>query len=182
MNYSARSLYKEVGYCKWDKFHLVVKKAIQLINNGLQKGNIKESHVEIKIGSGAVRKIIDYTIDEDGLILIYNLCSKHKIVNVKEIRNETQILRLVEKYCLFIGLSFKFQYRLDKYLYDACVNDKVLIEFDEDHHTTIAQNKIDAIKDNTAKQNGYQILRFDTHCDIIDIIIKLSGNMVNYQT
>lgn len=173
MKYKARDIYKELGYIRWENFNSIMLKSIQLINNGLHKGEINEIISLVLIGKTAKRAIIDYEFDDDSLLLIKRISSKVKILGVPRERNEVQILLLLKKYCQYKDIKFEPQKRVNNFYFDALINN-TLIEFDEIHHLKTGQLKIDNKKDKTALKNGYNILRITIYSDIIDIIQKLN--------
>ena len=77
-NYSARKIQKELKYSKWENFNGLIKRTINLINSGIRLGKITESFIEVKTGKGAIRKVKDYILDEDALIIIKELSLSYK--------------------------------------------------------------------------------------------------------
>jgi len=169
----ARDIYKSLGYAEWRNFNNLVLKAIQLIKSGIANGEIIPSTVDVKLGSGSIRSIVDYELDSRAIELIKKL-SHNKLNNEISLRNETAILSLLKKYCKAKQLSFRFQYKLNGYRYDCCINNKVLIEFDESHHlASKRQMTIDACKDEVAENFNYTLVRFGIQQDIIEIILAI---------
>src|SRR5690606_2785037 len=174
----ARLLYLELGYSEFRNFDHLICRCINLINNGLEKGIITPSYVEIKIGSGATRVIKDYDIDEGAERLLRHMASRFKAESSYPIRNETALFGLLKKFCQLNGIDHEYQFNLDGFLYDFRY-EKTLIEFDENHHKNRKQQGVDDIKNKIALDNGYEILRFNFDNDIIDIIqILYINNMV----
>lgn len=172
--WSARDIMHCLGYKKWVNFAGVIERAISITKHNHVGGRIIKTFAVVEIGSGAKRKIIDYLIDKEGLILLNELCSSFKLNNFYSMRNETIVLQLVEKYCFKKGIKFQYQYRLEKFIFDCKVGNHILIEFDEPHHQINTQQKeIDAKKTAIAKLNGFVMYRVSIEMDIIDIIIFL---------
>lgn len=169
---TARNLQKKLGYKKWDNFHNVINKAIQISkhNKDVYINQIKSPS---KIGSNAVRYIIDYTINNNGVDLLKRMTGASKPTSNYSIRNETFYISLLKKYYECKKFKFDFQFRVDKYLFDCKIGD-VLFEFDEPHHSNTKQSAIDNLKDICAKENGYKIVRANCNDDIIDIIIRIN--------
>jgi len=168
----ARDLQAECGYAKWERFHGVLLRADNIIKNGLNDGSITRCEKISCLGSGAIRRIIDYLVDENAEQLIKELCLSYKINGSYCIRNETATLSLLKKYCLYKGFSYDFQYKLTPFIYDFRCN-KVLVEFDEPHHSEPAQKLIDSKKDDLALLNGFRVSRVSLETDIIDLIIEI---------
>jgi len=174
---SARSIYKDLGYKQWRCFEGLIKRAINLIKNGIEKGIIKETKKETLIGSGAKRKVKDYLFNNDAFNLIERLSNGYKLNNCYSIRNETVLLGLLKKYCKKKGIKVNFQYSFGTFLYDCCLNHKIFIEFDEPHHKNKKQKNIDNRKDKYVKSQGYKILRFNLDNDIVDLILEVEKNI-----
>jgi len=172
MTYSARDIYRAIGYKKWSSFLHVIAKSNHIINNGLHAGVIKNSSKRARLAKGAIREIIDFNIDEQALDLIKNISGNKKLFDGRKITNEIQVLNLLRKYCENRGISFEFQFKLDNFFFDAKI-ENILIEFDEPHHADIRNVENDLIKSNYAKNKGFFVERFNCSHDIIDIIIKL---------
>ena len=172
----ARDIYKNMEYARWENFNNLVEKASQLINNGVGNGTIKRITKLVTIGSGAKRSIIDYELDMDAIKLLERI-SSHKLNKSIRLRNETIILTMVKKYCILKEIPFNFQFRINGFTYDCCVNNSILIEFDEQQHQRSGQTAIDEKKNIVAQLNGYELIRFNISHDIIDIIIELDKYM-----
>ena len=171
---SARDVYREYGYARWENFANLIKRAQNLIESGERLGRITETRKPVTTGFGAVRQIVDYLLDDTAAILVGELASSVKLTGHFHIRNETVLLGLARKYCMSKGIMFKFQYPLSGFVYDALVGDSVLIEFDEPGHLKgTRQRGIDAQKDVAAQKAGLTLLRFDLTHDIIDIIVAI---------
>jgi len=173
----ARDLQHLLGYTKWRNFEGVIKRAIGIIKHKHLNGIIEQTTTQVKIGSGALREIIDYKLDKEATQLLQELCSSYKLNNYFFIRNESVVLQLVEKYCKSKQIIFEYQFRLSKYIFDFMLGNKILIEFDEPHHINFRQNKIDLEKEGIAKQNNFLIFRVSLDMDIIDIIIFIEKNL-----
>ena len=174
---SARKLKDELNYAEWRNFEGVIKRAKQLIIHQHLNGEIIKTSLNIEIGSGALRKVVDYKLDETAEKLITELASSFKLNNFFKIRNETVVIQLIEKYCVLKGLMFQFQFSLNQYYFDCLVNKSILIEFDEPHHQNNRQKIIDKSKDLISKQNNYLLLRVNLDMDIIDIIHFIDKNL-----
>jgi very-short-patch-repair endonuclease len=171
----ARDIFEELGYLKWSNFLGVVRRANQLISNGLSKGTIKETTRRVQIGSGAYRKIIDYELDSDAADTVKIMASSFKLNGHFFGRNETAILHLLGKWASARGLTVEPQAKIDGYVYDVIIADTIIVEFDEPHHQGSRQTKIDRAKSDVAKNNNKVILRFGIECDIIDVISEVES-------
>jgi len=175
----ARNIYKSLGYAEWRNFNNIVLKAIQLIKSGIANGEIIHSTVNVKLGSGSIRSIIDYELDSRSIELIKKL-SHNKLNHEISLRSETTLLSLLKKYCKAKQLSFRFQYKLDAYKYDCCIENKILIEFDESHHlASKRQMTIDAHKEEIAENFNFTLLRFGIQHDIIDMILAIESTITS---
>lgn len=169
---NARKLQKQLNYIDWRNFNNLILRAENLIKNGIENGLITKTICTVKLGSGSLRNIPDYYMDERAQILIKKLALSYKLNKSYLIRNETSILSLLQKYCIYKNIDYEFQFKLDKYIYDFKY-EKTLIEFDEPHHKETRQSFIDEEKNINAKNNGFKIVRIGLHKDIIDLIIML---------
>lgn len=177
-NYTARQIQKELNYVKWENFNGLIKRAINLINSGIKIGVIKESHISIETGKGAIRKVKDYILNDDALILIKELALSYKTANFNSGRNETLILSLVEKYFNAKKIEFVFQKRIQAFVFDAFIANKLLIEFDEFHHQNSNRQKIiDSRKNKISADNNLKLIRLTLNMDIIDCIIKINSEL-----
>lgn len=172
----AREIYKSMGYVEWRNFNNLIEKAIQLINNGVERGVILKTERIAKIGYGAIRSIIDYELDADAVDILKRI-SSYKLNKAIRLRNEAVVLTMLEKYCKLKAIPFEFQFALDGYKYDCIVNSNILIEFDEQQHVTKRQRDVDGKKNFSAKSGGYKMIRFDISNDIIDIICAIETQM-----
>jgi very-short-patch-repair endonuclease len=173
----ARDIQNLLGYTEWRNFEGVIKRAIGIIRHKHLHGTIEQTARRVKIGSGASREIVDYKLDKEATQLLQELCSSYKLNNYFFIRNESVVLQLVEKYCRLKQLIFNYQFRLDEYIFDCMLGNRILIEFDEPHHSNPGQKKTDLKKEQLAKQNGFLIFRVNLNMDIIDIIIFIEINL-----
>lgn len=169
---NARELCNQLGYSEFRHFHPVIERCMNIINNGLEKGVITPSTKEVKIGSGAMRILKDYHLDYDAENLVRRMATGFKTNGSYPIRNETALFSLLKKFCVLNNIDHEFQFNLKDFVYDFRF-ENVLIEFDENHHLTKRQKIIDEIKNTTALDNGYEIIRFDFSNDIIDILQTL---------
>ncbi|MCP4104299.1 MAG: DUF559 domain-containing protein [Desulfobacteraceae bacterium] len=175
---SARKLKNELGYTEWRNFEGVIKRAISIIKHKHINGKIEKTSTIVDIGSGSKRKIVDYLLDKDALILLRELCSSFKLNNFYSIRNETVVLQLIEKYCRKRDIDFEYQFPIEKYLFDCKIGNKILIEFDESHHKINTRQKIiDHEKNTLAKTKGFNIYRVNIEMDIVDIIVYLENQL-----
>ena len=172
----ARDICESMGYKTWRNFNNLIEKAIQLINSGTERGIILKTDTIVKTGYGANRKIVDYELDDDA-VNVLKCISSYKLNKAIRLRNESVMLTLLKKYCYLKGISFDFQFNLDKYKYDCCINNNILIEFDEQQHAVNRQKIIDEKKNEVAKLFGYHVMRFDISNDIVDIIDTLDRYM-----
>jgi very-short-patch-repair endonuclease len=174
----ARDIFEELGYLKWSNFVGVVRRANQLILNGLSKGTIEETTRRVQIGSGAYREIIDYKLDRDAADTVKMMASSFKLNGHFLGRNETAILYLLGKWALARGLTVEPQAKFHGYVYDVIIADRIIVEFDEPHHQGSRQSETDRAKTNIATNDNRTILRFGIECDIIDIISAIELAMV----
>ena len=173
---TARKLQKDYNYKEWRNFNTLILRAKNLIANGVENGVILDIKHTVPIGSGAVRIIDDYELDNDAENLIKKLSLSYKLGGSYTTRNETAILGLLQKYCIHKGFLYDFQFKLDKYIYDFCC-EHILIEFDEPHHQNSRQNRTDLNKENTAIENGYKLFRFTLKDDVVDMIKCIESNV-----
>ena len=179
--WSARDLMPSLGYKQWRNFSGVIERAIGIIKHKHLKGEIVKTSIVVATCYGAKREITDYLLDQNGVSLLYELCSSYKLNNFYSIRNETVVLQLVEKYCQYKNVDFQHQYRIGEFLFDCKVGHKILIEFDEPHHQhNPRQKEIDAKKNVVAENEGFSVYRVDVEMDIIDIIIYLEAQFCGY--
>jgi very-short-patch-repair endonuclease len=173
---TARKLQKHVSYKEWRNFNTLIIRAKNLIANGVENGIIIEIKHTVLIGSGAVRIIDDYELDNDAENLIKRLSLSYKLGKSYSTRNETAVLGLLQKYCVNKGFSYDFQFKLDNFFYDfRC--ELILIEFDEPHHQNRRQKKTDLNKESAATKNGYKLFRFTLKDDIVDMINCIESNI-----
>lgn len=165
----ARTLCSELEYSEFRHFEPLIARCLNLINNGLEKGMITQCLKEVEIGSGAIRIVKDYDLDHEAEMLIRKMAMGFKMGGNYPIRNETALFSLLKKFCLLNGIDHDFQFKLGDFIYDFRY-ETTLVEFDETHHATARQTKVDKIKNQTAIDNGYEILRFGFEHDIIDIL------------
>ena len=175
---SARDIKDEMGYKEWRNFNNLIERAVQLINSGTERGVILKTEKMAKIGRGAIRIVVDYELDSDAIDILQRI-SSYKLNKSIRLRNEAVVLTMLEKYCKLKAIPFDFQYELDGYKYDCLINGNVLMEFDEQQHTTKRQIVVDKEKNTTAKLGGYKMIRFDISNDIIDIICAVDEHITN---
>jgi adenine-specific DNA-methyltransferase len=64
----------------------------------------------------------------------------------------------------FLGLKFKRQVAIGRYIYDfSCFEKKLIIELDGSQHKEPEQDSQDKLKQNFAESQGYKILRFNNN-------------------
>ena len=175
---SARDICEDMGYRRWENFNALVRKAIQLINSGAERGTIVETKRVVKIGCGTNRFIVDFELDADAVDILNRISSNKQNKSIRT-RNEAVILSMLEKYCKLKSIPFDFQFELNGYKYDCIVNKEILIEFDEQHHSRQRQKNIDEKKNLSAERGGYKMIRFDISNDIIDIICAVDKHISN---
>lgn len=167
----ARELYKDFGYKKWENFNNNIEKAIQLYGNS-EGVTIEPTVTPQSIGSGAVRLIKDYVINEQGVEVIKKLCGSMKPLASIPVRNEVAICSQLIKYFSHKNIKTKFQYRLTPFVFDLQVG-SVFFEFDEQYHSGKVQSNIDKKKTEAATMNGFTVVRGFVTDDIVDIIIRI---------
>jgi hypothetical protein len=91
---SARDVYSSLGYTQWRNFRSVVRRAQNLIRNGVRLGTIIEDTRLVSIGSGAKRRVLDYLMDVDAFEIVRELASSFKLNRLYSARNETALLGL----------------------------------------------------------------------------------------
>lgn len=171
----ARDVQEMLGYAKWENFEGVVCRAVQLASNGVAKGIFTRCSRQIAIGSGAVRSVADYRLDRDALELFGLLTTSFKLNGFFLARNETVLLGLLKKWVAGRGLSSSYQFRLERYVFDLMIADRVLIEFDEPHHLSSRQLRVDQEKDSAAKRGGFEVVRLNLSHDVVDAILKIES-------
>ncbi len=159
--YYAREIYKKLGYSRWEKFEGLIQRSLNLVKNNLKEGYFKKTKVDVFIGSGAKRKIVDYLLDEKAFNLVCEMAQSYKLNKSHLLRNETLILSQLKKYCNLKKIKFEFQYQLGQYFFDCKKEKKVLIN--------------DKKKNEIAEENNYKLLRFTLKDNIVDIIYKIFG-------
>lgn len=168
----ARDLQQLLGYSEWRNFEGVIKRAVGIIKHKHLNGKIEKVHATVKLGSGALRKITDYRLDKEAAVLLAELCSSYKLNNYFSIRNESVVMQLAEKYCQEKNISFQYQFRLDRFVFDCMIGNAILVEFDEPHHSnSYRQKSIDTKKNSVAKKNNFVVFRVNLDMDIIDLIL-----------
>ncbi|MGK7900991.1 MAG: hypothetical protein AB4352_06185 [Hormoscilla sp.] len=179
----ARDLQHLLGYRAWRNFEGVIKRVIGIIKHQQLNGKIEKIVSIAKIGSGASRNIVNYKLDREAVSILQQLCSSYKLNNYFPIRNETVVIQLVEKYCHLNEIGFQYQFRLDKYLFDCLVGEKILIEFDEPHHqSSNQQKKIDKRKEEIAMQHNLIVFRVTLDMDIIDLVVFIERTLKSHKT
>ena len=172
----ARTIYVDMGYVRWRRFNGLVGRARNLIANGEAMGVIKCTTTQVAIGSGAIRRVRDYLLDEQAVELVTKLSSSVKLNGYYHIRNECVILGLLKKYCTARDIHFEFQQRCGTAVFDAVIGRRIAIEFDEPHHIEDVEQRIrDKAKDAIATDFGLTVLRFTIVHDIVDVILAVEA-------
>lgn len=169
---------REIGYADWRNFRSVIQRAKNILSSGTCQGVIKDCTSHVIIGSGGRREIPDFELDRAAVNLVLSLAGIMKPCCSSPVRNKTVVLSLVKDYCEKSGLDFVFQYAIEPYYFDACVDNKVLIEFDEPHHGTKRQKAVDFKKDQLAVSLGKKVLHFGMSSTIIDIIVGIQKHQI----
>jgi DNA-damage-inducible protein D len=169
----ARDLQMPLGYSKWENFEGVIRRAVQLIANGTATGFLTKCQRDVAIGSRAVRKIIDYRCDSSAVELLGLLTTSFKLNGYFLARNESVVLGLLAKWASGKGITARPQFQLNGFKFDLMLDDKVLIEFDEPHHSSSRQKAVDVAKATAAQQAGFELLRFDLNADVVDAILAI---------
>src|SRR5438270_890627 len=97
----------------------------------------------VEIGSGALRNVPDWRVSQIALDRVLSRAASHKPEAVRELgrrkeerfRREIEIGAILFDFCEQAGLSITHQYRIEDYIYDFCVAQKLLIEVDETRHS-----------------------------------------------
>ena len=172
----ARAIYVDMGYVQWRRFDGLVGRARNLIANGEAMGLIKCTTTQVAIGSGAIRRVRDYLMDEQAVELVSKLSSSMKLNGYYHIRNECVILGLLKKYCTARSIHFEFQQRCGTAVFDAVIGRRIAIEFDEPHHVEDVEQRIrDKVKDAVATVFGLTVLRFTIVHDVVDVILAVEA-------
>jgi hypothetical protein len=171
--YSARELYKNSGYARWENFENLVKRAENLIKNGVKKGIIEHSKKGIKLGGDAIRQVKDYTLDNMAYNLINELSCSYKLNNCYIFRNETSCLLMVKKFFENKKIPCCFQKRIGCFVFDMMIDNRIAIEFNEPHHEQHRQFVLDRNKISYCNLNNIQIRSYDLSNDAIDIILDV---------
>lgn len=168
---SARAIFKELGYAKWENFNILIRRARQMITHGVALGSIKEITTPVTLGYGAIRHVVDYELDSQARDLVCLLAASFKLNGHHIARNETAILGLVKKWCEQRGLSARHQKNVRGFYVDMQVGDSLSIEFDEPHHAY--QQLADRRRTMVIEKSGCKVIRFGLDCDVIDIITEI---------
>ncbi len=172
----ARDIYESLGYAKWENFNTLIKRCKQLIEHGQRVGHIEDATRVIEIGSGAIRRVIDYKLDAKAHQLVISMASAFKLLGHYPTRNETSILSFISRWCSLKKISFVPQAKyIDGHIYDALVGDLVAIEFDEPHHLGNTQSSRDEKKDRESKDAGISVLRINIESNVVDAIVDLES-------
>jgi very-short-patch-repair endonuclease len=178
--WSARDLAPLLGYSNWQNFDGLVRRAQNLIKNGAAAGVIRDSWKTVTAGYGATRRIVDYSVDREAVDLLKDLASSYKLTKHYCTRNETVLLTLLEKYCKWKGLKFRFQAKLDDFAFDALIENRIAVEFDEPHHRYGKNKERDSRKAAFATSMGLHLVRFDLTHDIVDMIVEVEKHLSAY--
>ena len=174
---TARNLCALIGYAQWRNFDRLIQRAQQLISSGESTAKIEPTTLARGIGSNAIRHIDDYTLDDAAVALLGQLSAGSKLHRRQGLlRNETIMLGLLSKYFIAHGAVFSFQETHGRFVFDAVIDGRVVVEFDEPHHQhdpkQLAQ---DALKDEWASSNDYTMVRLTLDMDIIDMILAVDA-------
>lgn len=172
----ARKLQRELGYVKWENFHKVINRSISLVN-GNDAHLFKKTSVLCKMPNRAVKKLIDYELNDSDIDLLKKMCGSHKPTASYKLRSETIIISLLIKYYASKDVLVSFQYRLGDYIFDCAVGGEVLFEFDEAHHLNSRVIRNDLLKQEYAIRNGYKVVRATIQDDIVDVIVKINKHI-----
>ena len=63
------------------------------------------------------------------------------------------------QFLLDIGIEYEFEFPLKEFVFDLHIRPDILVEFDDPYHDFPSQKVIDEIKDKTAFESGYSIVR-----------------------
>lgn len=77
-------------------------------------------------------------------------------------KREAEKYRALRKWLKAHGVKHKFEHALGNYVFDLAIKHEgrnILVEFDSRYHECATQNKIDRLKDATAKTNGWELHR-----------------------
>lgn len=86
-----------------------------------------------------------------------NLLKPHQTLAIRE----KWKYRLLGEYLQ--GRSHQFEYPVGNHVFDLVLLDtKVLVEFDSRYHSSRAQKKVDLLKDQVGKDNGFRVVRVAT--------------------
>lgn len=89
--------------------------------------------------------------------------SPDKIQKIMKNRENWKYIEL-KKFLDFCNKKYEFEYLIDKFIYDLVLFDeKLIIEFDGPEHTYLNEQE----KENTAKANGYEMIRIKTKPNIV---------------
>jgi len=169
----ARDLQDLLGYARWENFQGVVLRAEQLARNGVAEGRIARSCRTVSIGSGALRQLVDYRLDRNAVELLSVLATSFKLNGYFLARNEAVILGLLAKWADRRELAVQPQFRLEDSVFDLMIGNSILVEFDEPHHESSRQRRIDDTKRSVAQCAGYAVVRLGLSCDVVDAILAI---------
>lgn len=180
----ARDLLPILGYASWQRTHEIY----QEIYTSLCVENPSQPHIQpsfrmVNIGSGAQRKVKDWRLSRIALDRMLCRVASHKPEAVRELRRQNEEQFRIEidlgavllDFCEEIGLSFTSQKRVDKFYFDFCIEEKLLIEVDEIRHRIEPKvRKNDEIKSSIAAKHGYELLRIPIP---VDNVARLLGKV-----
>lgn len=178
----ARDIQPLLEYARWENFDNLIKRAQNLILNGIECGSITECKKSVSIGSGTQRGIIDYSLDVSALNLVKQLAHSFKTNGFYHRRNETAIISMLKKHFLKRGIGFEEQKHIGVFKVDAFIGNSVILEFDEPHHHRSRQKEKDREKDLYLSSEGYVVSRATLDQDVIDIINMIEEKLTPEKT
>ncbi len=165
----ARDLQIEMGYADWRNFHNLIEKAKQILGEDC----VTKTSRSVQLPKKAKRNIVDYELSERAVKFIRIISGKPTAKNVR-VRNEIIIIEQLKRYYHSKNIPIVFQFKLASFRYDCKIGDKILFEFDEQHHQTKRQIIIDSKKTKYAELFGFIMLRAKIEDDVVDIIIRIN--------
>jgi very-short-patch-repair endonuclease len=180
--WSARALMPLLGYVKWDKFRAVCYDAYSaLCIENPNQIDLLPSSITVEIGFGALREIEDWRLSYLAVERVLSRAATYKPQARRELdalrssptRIEIEIGAALFEFCEQARLPIVHQKRVDDYIFDYCIDNRLLIEIDELHHEIDVERKQqDRIKTYIAMEENYQLLRIRMP---IRSIVKVCG-------
>jgi hypothetical protein len=183
--WSGRDLMLVLEYTNWRNLSSVYQDIYSsfCLENPTQTDIIQTSK-SVQIGSGAIREVEDWKLSSLALERVLSRIASHKPMAVRELRKRSDSRFRIEidigatlfDFCGAAGLPVASQVRLKNYLFDFCIDNRLLIEVDELHHRINPRNqKTDAIKTALAAEYGYKLFRISIP---VDNLPRLCGTIV----